>query len=815
MQPFPELDGVVLNQRYMLQSVLDTDSFTVRYRAGDRKTGQACVIKVLSLKLAGQWKNTALLKQEAVILKRLNHPNIPAYRDFFIFKTKKDIYHCLVQTYIEGKTLAKHIAEGQPFSEHEVMRIGIAVCDILQYLHTLSPPIILRNLNPNTLLLTEQNQVFLTDFSAVCANMVDETEKNAGNGAGSTIIGNDGYTPYEQFSGQAVVESDIYALGASLVYLLSRQQPAKLKKTGLQLDFQSKVKVSPLFTQLLRKMLEPKWRKRYRQAIQVKQHLQALLAGKIPWGLRNTVWLRPVGAVLWVGLVALGLYVWLTWSEQAPTPTLVSDQLIPLDPKVRANWRKLGTKVPDIEPISLQPWVAGLKPQKIAFSVTTPVEATQRAAAQRLASQVMGMVEQQQEWQHNFWAVPSVADPQQLSRTILLLSVAAWQIADIPETREALLQAVQLVSSYKQPLLYAHRLKVHSRKVNCLAYKPDGKVLVSGSHDHSIRVWDTETGHSKGLIAHQSPVTVVAFSPNGKRIAAGDQSGVVTLWDATHNTLIDTSLVGHQQALTGMAFTPDNQRLFTSSKDASVIVWDVNYSLRKTKLLDSEHTGSINALALSADGRLLVTGGNTPDFHTELVFWDATTAAPIIKFMLKSFEIERPGHVRQLLFTADARKVILVRDERVQFWDVLARQLSTPFKTWYTTHNAALSTNNLYFATSHTNGQISLWDLTNNTHIGKQLRGHTDNKTSEDTVNSVAFSPDGKYLASAGDDGRVIIWYWDPLFWAKKACQLAQDDFNREEWNRMVGDEFPYRENCLIMQQGLVASAEILDGTTW
>ncbi len=108
------------------------------------------------------------------------------------------------------------------------------------YLHQLNPPVLHRDIKPSNLILGEDEQVYLVDFGAVQDSAVKE-------GGTFTVVGTYGYTAIEQFGGRAVTASDLYALGATLIHLLTGIAPADLPQKDLRIHFSDKVSISASF----------------------------------------------------------------------------------------------------------------------------------------------------------------------------------------------------------------------------------------------------------------------------------------------------------------------------------------------------------------------------------------------------------------------------------------------------------------------------------------------------------------------------------------------------------------------------------------
>lgn len=153
-------------------------------------------------------------ERESNILATLRHPTIPRIYDYFMHNERA----YLVMEYVLGRDLDDILADTTVFfSESQVISWGIEICDVLHYLHSHQPePIIFRDIKPSNIMITPQNHVMLIDFGI--AKLFDPQEKN-------TMIGTQGYSPPDQYRGEATPKVDIYALGATLHHLLTLRDP--------------------------------------------------------------------------------------------------------------------------------------------------------------------------------------------------------------------------------------------------------------------------------------------------------------------------------------------------------------------------------------------------------------------------------------------------------------------------------------------------------------------------------------------------------------------------------------------------------------
>lgn len=249
------LPGEVLHDRYQLQQKLGHAANRQTWLATDLATQphELVVVKLLAFVGEIQWQDIKLFEREAQVLQQLNCPHIPKYRDYFCLD-ERVLWFGLVQEYIPGSSMQELLERGKKFTEQQVRQIAIDILQILIYLHELNPPILHRDIKPSNIILGKDG-VYLVDFGTIQAQAVTE-------GASFTVVGTYGYTPIEQFGGKAVPASDLYALGATLIHLITGTAPADLPQRNLQIQFAELVSISPHFMHWLQQLCEPDVEKR-------------------------------------------------------------------------------------------------------------------------------------------------------------------------------------------------------------------------------------------------------------------------------------------------------------------------------------------------------------------------------------------------------------------------------------------------------------------------------------------------------------------------------------------------------------------------
>ncbi|MBX9688447.1 MAG: serine/threonine protein kinase [Candidatus Obscuribacterales bacterium] len=152
------------------------------------------------------------IEREAELLKQVSHPRIVAMLDLFV----DDQRAYMVLERVPGQNLRRHVFEKGPIGQKDLLELALQMCDVLSHLHNLNPAVIHRDFTPDNLILNPLEGIKLIDF-----NVAQQYEASATR----TVVGKHSYIPPEQFRGRACPQSDLYALGATLYFLLTAEDP--------------------------------------------------------------------------------------------------------------------------------------------------------------------------------------------------------------------------------------------------------------------------------------------------------------------------------------------------------------------------------------------------------------------------------------------------------------------------------------------------------------------------------------------------------------------------------------------------------------
>ncbi|PPJ62567.1 serine/threonine-protein kinase [Cuspidothrix issatschenkoi] len=207
----------------VLRLLSDKTGFSKVYEAYEQDRPK--ILKVLKEQLANDSKAISLFQQEVNVLEQLNHPGIPIAEGYFPYQTRNNIpLHCMVMEKIDGPNLEQWLKQQQnrPISEDQAIVWLKQLLEILTLVH--SQNYLHRDIKPSNIMIRPDGQLVLIDFGTAR----EITRTYLVNGGGMTAISSSGYSPPEQMQGQAIPQSDFFALGRTFVFLLTGYQPGQL-----------------------------------------------------------------------------------------------------------------------------------------------------------------------------------------------------------------------------------------------------------------------------------------------------------------------------------------------------------------------------------------------------------------------------------------------------------------------------------------------------------------------------------------------------------------------------------------------------------
>jgi len=332
------------------------------------------------------------------------------------------------------------------------------------------------------------------------------------------------------------------------------------------------------------------------------------------------------------------------------------------------------------------------------------------------------------------------------------------------------------------------KLRGHQDYIASASFSPDGNAIVTSSGDNTARLWTADGQLVKELRGHTRPLAGAIFSPDGKFVVTASADNTLRVWDSLDGKLI-TEFRGHSQAVNNVAFSADGQHIVTASDDQTARLWPFHPGEAGTSsTVESwQHSAAVTSIACSPNGSEVA--ATTRDGKLWLDGVGLQGSMPVV------YLVDRSAKVANARFSPDGQSIATTRGSSGVIYNIDAlrsfvdstrsefiyrdvspsekkEKLSEPDGVKLEGHTAdinsvAFSPDGRFVVTASADSTARVWDAATGAKLG-ELRGHGKG------VNSASFSPDGKFIVTAGDDATVRLW---------DATRFAQV--------RMIGGTYP------------------------
>ncbi len=690
-------------ERYHILEQIGEGGMAIVYKAYDTRLERHVAIKVIRTEQFAPAVLKRILRRferEAKSLARLSHPNIVKVYDYGEYEGSP----YLVMEYLPKGTLKSLLQERCQLSYIEALQLLLPIACALEYAH--GEGIVHRDVKPSNILITRSGELMLADFGVAKILEGEETALTR-SGAG---VGTPEYMAPEQWRGEALPQSDQYALGVILYEMVTGRKPYTATTPmaiAIKQATEPLLKPSQIMTDLpdeaedlIIKALAKDWRDRY--------------AGMD----------EMVGAMKKL----IGAAINVSQSSGEKRASELEDTVIK---KAKAN--------------------NGMKAEeRVVLSNKIPAEHPNLQLTQRWIWVTAVIVLIIAAW-GVIWQQRKDMEPQMRVAQGLTQEISWQQRKDIEQKDEiiaterfsatATVQERRISAANAAQVQLLRTLERQKDKVMSIAYSADGSVLASGSDNGTVRLWRAADGKLlRRLWGHTDRVNSIAYSADGLTIATGSGDRTVRLWRAADGELLRT-LWGHTSYVTSVTFSPDSSILASGSGDNTVRLWGVKDGMLLHTL--EGHTDGILSVSYSADGSVIASGSG----DNTVRLWQAADGE-----LLRILEGHTYG-VYSVAFSPDDKLLASgAGDRTVRLWRAADGELLRALEghtNWIS--SISFSPDGTVLASGSADGSVRLWRAADG-ELLRTLEGDAG------MMMSVAFSPDGEVLASGSDGGAIQLW---------------------------------------------------------
>ena len=615
---------ILLPGRYRILRLLGESASSKTFEVQDGE-----MLKVLKVLLNCDRQSVRLFQQEARVLSQLQHPGIPKiYSQGYytiLSKNSQEYLLYLAIEKIDGLNLEEWLKQrnNQPISQNHAINWLKQLVNILDQVH--QQKYFHQAIKPSNVILRPNGQLVLINFDNARKISDNYTAKVRGKENPHSMM-SEGYMPLEQIKGKPVPQSDFFALGRTLVYLLTGKSPNSFPArpyAGELFWRTSANQISKQLADLLDRLMSPLPENRPANTQIILQDITKIEA---EISAEKTKKLSENNRI-----------------KLADRSILLPLHLIQIQTLKNQNFSKLVNQILAVSSILI-----------LGFTANEIYDYWQERYDDRSYN-----------WNQKTIERPQIANAaenlygREISNSLFGYLSRVNALAFSPDgemlaigSGDDTIKLWYLKKGKNIQIFWWNNLS----GVNAIAFSPNGQTIASASTDNTIKLWNVSTGELRHTLqGHAGWVSSVAFSPDGQTIASGSDDNTIKLWNATDGQLQGT-LRGHTDWVSSVAFSPNGKTLASGSFDNTIKLWNpVTGELQSTLISNSLRVRSI---AFSPDGKMLASG--TGEGTIEL--WNLITG---------KLEKTLPGHekaITAIAFSPDGQKIASSGDSVVKIW---------------------------------------------------------------------------------------------------------------------------------------------------